>query len=676
MGEFNRSLNGNNRRTSGTMKPSGFRTRPVFYNRGVSGKQSATRYPRNVSRKPLLLLVMDSNGRNIVRPEIVNPSPNVSFDFAAISIPGGKTFHACTELRHLPRCHHKVSHVVLALGTNDMFEGMPVLRQFRTRVENLIGVAEAVYPGAKISYASIIPRHDEHAAVVSEANAIIREVTEDYGIKFIKIKVPSRPDYWSDLIHMSDEGLRKFMQSFESQVEDKIFNNKEFKPEEEMSHRRNSSFFGRNDGYDDKYARKRKSPDFSSNLHGGKRMSLGTTSKEFNETWPRLRNTRSPIRFKSRSPIRDRSRSSMRYKLNSSRHERSNSPMRKSPQSLKHNTSRSSKHNTSKSSGHGRSKSPKHKKPRSPKHEEFKSSKRSIIRSRSNSESSEVSDDTISSSSYTSSSPEVRGQTRRIFIRSSPDKHKSDQKDSSSRLAQSFKSEKKVWMKSKINKIPRNIEREESLESSRQKEYPGLFKGPTDRIFSTSSETADDETDHASQCSLSIHKKKRPAGLDSDECFTPVKSSRKVSAPAESWTEIRQKFDNSLNESTDLNNSNISDTREIVCTTSCGHNIAQKTTHRVISKTGTKEKSNQVHKISGTKMQNVSLSGSIKKESLSDQRVVTSNSGSQESKTKLKIKSPTKRRQRVKSVGLQDRFVKNVLDSHLRGSTSQSSHNT
>ena len=47
----------------------GHRTRPIFYPRGVSGKKVATMESFSNS-KPTLLLVSDSNARNLVKPQV------------------------------------------------------------------------------------------------------------------------------------------------------------------------------------------------------------------------------------------------------------------------------------------------------------------------------------------------------------------------------------------------------------------------------------------------------------------------------------------------------------------------------------------------------------------------------------------------------------------------------
>lgn len=77
--------------------PRGIRVHAIPYSIGISGKQTSRRFPQLSNRK-LMLLMTDSNGRAFVRPYAVRTSNSYDFEFAAVSIPGGTSWHAQTEL--------------------------------------------------------------------------------------------------------------------------------------------------------------------------------------------------------------------------------------------------------------------------------------------------------------------------------------------------------------------------------------------------------------------------------------------------------------------------------------------------------------------------------------------------------------------------------------------------
>ena len=57
----------------------GWRTPAVKYNKGICGKTVETLIAKNEKGKPNLLLISDSNARNIVKPQVSDLQKSVRF---------------------------------------------------------------------------------------------------------------------------------------------------------------------------------------------------------------------------------------------------------------------------------------------------------------------------------------------------------------------------------------------------------------------------------------------------------------------------------------------------------------------------------------------------------------------------------------------------------------------
>ena len=57
----------------------GWRTPAVKYNKGICGKAVETLIAKNENRKPNLLLISDSNARNLVKPQVSDLQKSVRF---------------------------------------------------------------------------------------------------------------------------------------------------------------------------------------------------------------------------------------------------------------------------------------------------------------------------------------------------------------------------------------------------------------------------------------------------------------------------------------------------------------------------------------------------------------------------------------------------------------------
>lgn len=126
----------------------GRRTRGITYETGVSGKQTCHLRCVSSSQNSVLLLT-DSNGRNIVSPQVVSCRSEL-FTFNAISIPGGMMSHGCDELE-FGRKVDNISIVILALGTNDINRGSCSFNHnIEKKCRKLVEVCQRKYPQCQV----------------------------------------------------------------------------------------------------------------------------------------------------------------------------------------------------------------------------------------------------------------------------------------------------------------------------------------------------------------------------------------------------------------------------------------------------------------------------------------------------------------------------------------------
>ncbi|XP_077975818.1 uncharacterized protein LOC144431919 isoform X2 [Styela clava] len=195
----------------------GFRTRPVAYPRGAataSGKQTAYLRSPKEQHRPHLLLLSDSNIRNITFPKVVSPSPSSPFSLSSICLPGGQLRHGVAEILGT-EAFPEVDYLLLALGTNDVAGSGGWGKQSREYAEKLIGASQQAYPGVKILLAKILPQSNCSTAA---ANRDMDAIGKLRSLRLLDLDVGSNPSYWSDDLHQSDRGLARYMQILESVV--------------------------------------------------------------------------------------------------------------------------------------------------------------------------------------------------------------------------------------------------------------------------------------------------------------------------------------------------------------------------------------------------------------------------------------------------------------------------
>nr|XP_039273931.1 uncharacterized protein LOC120347882 [Styela clava] len=208
----------------------GFRTRPITYRRGVSGKQTA--YLRaELDGRPRLLLLSDSNSRNLVLPRVVVPSVSCPFSFSVICLPGGTMRHGVAELRNTTP-FPSVDYLVIALGTNDVASYQESEKNFSSyfhgRAIEIIDECKRVYPGSKILLAKILPQTGRHTRV-QVANVVLSGIASDAMLPLLDLDVGKDPNCWNGRLHLSDVGLQQYMETLESSVSNLVgvSNNKE-----------------------------------------------------------------------------------------------------------------------------------------------------------------------------------------------------------------------------------------------------------------------------------------------------------------------------------------------------------------------------------------------------------------------------------------------------------------
>ncbi|XP_039258493.2 uncharacterized protein LOC120335056 [Styela clava] len=196
----------------------GYRTRPIQYARGVSGKQTAYLRAKPDGRKRLLLF-SDSNARNLVHPRVIFPSRSCQFAFSANCLPGADMLAGGRELRSTP--FPSIDYLVVALGTNDVANyngpsGSFSRNSHRVAV-NFLEKCRKAYPDFKILLAKILPQTGRHY-LVHLANVVLGTIASDAIVPLLDLDVGSSGEYWSDRLHLSDVGLKIYMKKLDRAV--------------------------------------------------------------------------------------------------------------------------------------------------------------------------------------------------------------------------------------------------------------------------------------------------------------------------------------------------------------------------------------------------------------------------------------------------------------------------
>ncbi|XP_077975868.1 uncharacterized protein LOC144431937 [Styela clava] len=204
------------------MRP-GSRTRSVFYSNGISGKPTAYLRSSCTNHLPHVLLLTDSNGRNLVKPKKVVISKSCEFNFSVCTIPGGKLSHGIAEISH-GTVFKNVDLIILALGTNDLRGSCAShARIIEDDLLSLLNVVGQVYVKAKVVLSMILPQTGTHAGCVTRANDIVHKVGKSNKLETIHFhSLDANWDNWAnnDNVHLSDLGLTKYLALLGYQVQD------------------------------------------------------------------------------------------------------------------------------------------------------------------------------------------------------------------------------------------------------------------------------------------------------------------------------------------------------------------------------------------------------------------------------------------------------------------------
>nr|XP_039252458.1 uncharacterized protein LOC120329743 [Styela clava] len=155
----------------------GFRTKVVPWRRGASGKLTEYLFSAR-SHENHVLLVTDSNGRNLVNPQVVRVPKKCKFDLSVVAIPGGRISHGQKELldgRHF----EKLDFLICALGSNNFSNNcqehtIDILEE----LESFTAAVQIIYPRVKIVFAKILAQTGRHSNCVGIVNAEIQKYAE------------------------------------------------------------------------------------------------------------------------------------------------------------------------------------------------------------------------------------------------------------------------------------------------------------------------------------------------------------------------------------------------------------------------------------------------------------------------------------------------------------------